>query len=281
MTKTSQASEDPLREPLLPDGCGALGDRTGVSEPRCECCDHRENPRIRNRNCAAAYAYVGQRSVRRSRLLLVHLAGERGPEDEEDDVGFDEIYARAGSDFAAVPWAELVAHPSLVGWLDREPPPSGVPALVVGCGLGDDAEELARRGLGVTAFDVSPTAINWCRKRFPGSAVEYEVADLFGLPDAWRDAFDLVVEIRTLQSLPPWRRAVAVGAIAATVRHGGRVFVRCLARADDDPLGSRPWPVSRRELAAFVDAGLAEVELVERPAESGRGRSLTAVYVRP
>ncbi len=211
----------------------------------------------------------------------MRLAGERGPEDEEDDVGFDEIYARAGSDFAAVPWAELVAHPSLVGWLDRERPPSGGPALVVGCGLGDDAEELARRGLRVTAFDVSRTAIGWCRKRFPGSAVEYEVADLFGLPDAWRDAFDLVVEIRTLQSLPPWRRAVAVGAIAATVRHGGRVFVRCLARADDDPLGSRPWPVSRRELAAFVDAGLAEVELVERPAESGRGRSLTAVYVRP
>jgi len=215
----------------------------------------------------------------RSTLLLV-LAGEHGAEREVNDVGFDEIYARARSDFAAVPWAELVAHPALVASLDRQPPSLGRAALVIGCGLGDDAEELARRGFRVTAFDVSPTAIDWCRERFPASSVEYEVADLFGLPDAWRDAFDLVVEIRTLQSLPPSRRAVAVAAIAATVRRGGRVFVRCLARADDDRWGSRPWPVSRRELAAFVDAGLAEVELVERPAESGRGRSLTAVYVR-
>jgi SAM-dependent methyltransferase len=210
----------------------------------------------------------------------VRPAGQHGAHAEGEEVGFDEIYARAGSDFAAVPWAELVAHPALVAWLDRQPAQHGRLALVVGCGLGDDAEELARRGLRVTAFDVSPTAIDWCRRRFPASSVEYEVADLFALPDAWRDAFDLVVEIRTLQSLPPSQRDAAVKAIAATVRHGARVFVRCLARADDDPLGTRPWPVSRRELAAFVDAGLTEVELVGRPAESGRGPSLTAVYGR-
>jgi SAM-dependent methyltransferase len=207
--------------------------------------------------------------------------GEDGADADEGDVGFEEIYARAGSDFAAVPWAELVAHPALVAWLDRQPPPSGRRALVVGCGLGDDAEELARRGLRVTAFDVSPTAIDWCHKRFPGSTVEYEVADLFDLPRAWSEAFDLVVEIRTLQSLPPARRAVAVVAITATVARGGRVFVRCLARADDDPEGSRPWPVSRSELGAFVNAGLDEVELVARSAESGRGPSFTAVFARP
>jgi hypothetical protein len=132
----------------------------------------------------------------------------------------------------------------------------------------------------VTAFDVSPTAIHWCRERFPGSAVHYEVADLFGLPDLWRVAFDVVVEIRTLQSLPPSQRAAAAAAIAATVRRGGWLFVRCLARDEDEACSSRPWPVSRRELQAFVDAGLAEVEFLERQAESGRGRSFTAVYAR-
>lgn len=89
---------------------------------------------------------------------------------------FEEIYARAGDDLTSVPWARFAPHPLLVMWLDSAGSPglpasrsfAGCEALVVGCGLGDDAEELARRGYAVTAFDVSPTAITRCRERFPG-----------------------------------------------------------------------------------------------------------------
>ena len=151
---------------------------------------------------------------------------------------------------------------------------------MVGCGLGDDAEELSRRGWRVTAFDVAPTAIARCRHWFPDSAVDYRVADLFALPGEWREAFDLVVEIRTLQSLPVQQRRGAARAIAGAVRPGGRVFVRCLARGKGEPVAARPWPVSRRELAAFTDAGLAELEFREEPAAAGRGRSFTVVYGR-
>ena len=136
-------------------------------------------------------------------------------------------------------------------WLDQQPPPAGDRALVIGCGLGDDAEEAARRGYRVTAFDLSPTAIRHCQERFPRSAVDYQVADLFQLPSAWTAAFRLAVEIRTLQSLPLPQRADATAAIAATVRPGGRVFVHCLARDDDEPPVSRPWPVSPGELSGF------------------------------
>ena len=115
---------------------------------------------------------------------------------------FEEIYVQAGRDFTAIPWAALAPHPALVAWLDRRPPPAGDPALIVGCGLGDDAEEAARRGYQVTAFDLSPTAIGDCRDRFPGSAVDYQVADLFQLAAGWAARFALAVEIRTLQSLP-------------------------------------------------------------------------------
>ena len=198
-----------------------------------------------------------------------------------DEIGFEEIYARAGPDFGAIPWAALTPHPALVEWLDRQPPPHGRAALVIGCGLGDDAEEASRRGYRVTAFDLSPTAVNRCRQRFPGTAVDYQVADLLALPGRWNSAFDLVVEIRTLQSLPPSQRAEAASAIAWTVRPGGRVFVRCLARDDDEPQASRPWPLSRRELEAFTDAGLHQAGLLDQPAGPARGRSFTAVYVRP
>ena len=136
------------------------------------------------------------------------------------------------------------------GRQDRHSPPGrhGQPdpqapertALIVACGLGDDAEEVSRRGYQVTAFDLVPAAIGHCRERFPGSAVSYQVADLFRLPGGWSRAFYLVVEIRTLQSLPLAQRADAAAIIAGTVRPGGRLFVHGLGRADGDPPGSRP-----------------------------------------
>ena len=197
------------------------------------------------------------------------------------EISFEEIYLRAGRDFGAIPWAALAPHPALVAWLDAGYVPPVGRTLIVGCGLGDDAEEAARRGYQVTAFDLSPTAIRDCQQRFPGSAVDYQVADLFRLPASWQAAFGLVVEIRTLQSLPLAQRADAAAAIAATVRPGGWLFVHCLARDDDEPAAGRPWPVSRRELHAFTGAGLRQAQFRDQPAGPGQPRSFTVSYTRP
>lgn len=56
--------------------------------------------------------------------------------------------------------------PSLVHWLVKNLG-EGLSAVVVGCGLGDDAEALAAAGFAVTAFDVSGSAIAWAKERFP------------------------------------------------------------------------------------------------------------------
>jgi SAM-dependent methyltransferase len=204
---------------------------------------------------------------------------------EEDDGElrfFDGIYVLAEGNADAVPWASLAAHPALVQWLDGESTvPPGHRALVVGCGLGDDAEELARRGYEVTAFDLSPAAIDWCGQRFPNSAVDYEAADLFGLPTEWAGAFDLVVEIKTLQSLLPSSRDAAAAALAATLRPGGRLFVHCLAGRDYERANTRPWPVSRADLGAFVEAGLAEVELSEDHLGRSGELCFRVIYQRP
>jgi 2-polyprenyl-3-methyl-5-hydroxy-6-metoxy-1,4-benzoquinol methylase len=203
-------------------------------------------------------------------------------EDGEELRFFEGIYMLAEGNADAVPWASLAAHPALVQWLDGESTVlPGQRALVVGCGLGDDAEELARRGYAVTAFDLSPTAIDWCGQRFPNSVVDYEVADLFGLPAEWAGAFDLVVEIKTLQSLLPSSRDAAAAALAAMLRPGGRLFVHCLAGRDYERANTRPWPVSRAGLHAFVDGGLVEIEL--REDHLGRSGELCfrAIYRRP
>jgi SAM-dependent methyltransferase len=185
---------------------------------------------------------------------------------------FEEIYACAGDDLASVPWARLAPHPLLLLWLDSPDWPGdrqarhadGGEALVIGCGLGDDAEELARRGYAVTAFDISPTAIARCRERFPQSPVDYRVADVLSLPGEWQGRFGLAVEINTIQSLPRADRTAATAAIAGTLAAGGVLFVRCLAGGEDEPDGlERPWPVRRSELAGFTAAGLTEVDLID------------------
>ena len=197
----------------------------------------------------------------------------------EPERPFEEIYARASEDLASIPWASLAPHPALMAWLGRRPMISGE-AVVVGCGLGDDAEALSRFGYQVSAFDIAPTAIAHCRQRFPNSSVDYRVADLFDLPDGWRQRFDLVVEIRTLQSLPVEQRPDATAAICGLVAAGGVVWVRCLAREDQEQLTQRPWPVSRAELRAFQDAGLRELEFQHERATPGGSSSLTVVYQR-
>jgi SAM-dependent methyltransferase len=196
---------------------------------------------------------------------------------------FETIYAQAGDDLTGIPWATLRPMPALVAWLDRQPPASGQTALVVACGLGDDAEEVSRRGYRVTAFDLVPAAIAHCRARFPGSAVDYQVADVFARPARWDQSFDLVVEVRTLQSLPVPQRPRAAASVAAAVAPGGRVFLHGLARRDDEPPGRRPWPISPKDLTAFTTAGLTETELTVRPNSPGRDHQYVfdAVYTRP
>jgi SAM-dependent methyltransferase len=170
---------------------------------------------------------------------------------------FEQLYARAAADPAQIPWADLCPNPSLVAWLDRDQPVGrGQRALVVGCGLGDDAEELARRGYRVTAFDISPAAIAWCRRRFPDSAVEYQTVDAMQPPARWRQQFDLIVEIYTLQALPPAPRAQAAAGIAACLAAGGTLLVIARGRdAADDP-GAMPWPLTRDDFAPLAAAGL-------------------------
>jgi SAM-dependent methyltransferase len=180
-----------------------------------------------------------------------------------DAVGwFDRLYDEAAGDAGAVPWADLRVNPGYAGWAERRALAGrGKRAADIGCGLGDNAEDLAARGFEVVAFDVSPTAIDWCKRRHRASRVRYAVADLFALPAAWRRTMDFVLETYTIQVLQGQARARAVDCIADLVAPGGTLLVVARGRDDGDAPGEMPWPLVRAELDGFVRAGLELVGL--------------------
>ncbi|NEU84709.1 class I SAM-dependent methyltransferase, partial [Nostoc sp. UIC 10630] len=125
--------------------------------------------------------------------LHVKQLASAAQQKSEPSAWFEVLYAEAQGDTTHIPWAKLAPHPYLQDWLtNHQPFASQQKALVIGCGLGDDAEALANLGFEVTAFDISPTAIAWCQERFPNSTVNYVVADLFAVPAQWHQAFDFV-----------------------------------------------------------------------------------------
>lgn len=175
----------------------------------------------------------------------------------------------------------MVSNPNLVELLDQQASVGSGLALKVGSGLGDDAEELARRGFETTAFDISTSAIERSRTRFPSSPVSYLVADLSSAPDEWRGRFDLVLESYTLQVLPPDLRARAIDAIASFVAPADTLLVIARRREHKEPAGKMPWPLTKEDLAVFQTHELNETSFEDyMDDEKPPVRSFRAAYHR-
>jgi SAM-dependent methyltransferase len=178
---------------------------------------------------------------------------------------FEPLYAAAAAGQAVVPWDRGIPHPLLVAWAHaRGLQGAGRPALVVGCGLGEDAEFVASLAFDTVAFDVSKSAIRAARRRFPDSAVHYVTADLLDPPPSWRHAFDLVVESMTLQALPDPPRRHAIPNVGHLVGAGGTLLA--IARARDEgsePDDGPPWSLTRAEIDALTVTGLRPVLIEE------------------
>jgi SAM-dependent methyltransferase len=176
---------------------------------------------------------------------------------------FDRLYMESARDGFAISWVDLAPNRFLVEWLKGRPTPPRGRAMVVGCGYGDDAELLAELGLDVVAFDVSATAIDRCRSRFPSSRVEYLVADVLAPHPEWTGAFDFVFEAYTVQVLLGAARLACARSIGGMVGPGGSLLVVARSRRPEDPEGLMPWPLTRAELDAFLVPGLALADLTE------------------
>ncbi|MGA1391750.1 MAG: class I SAM-dependent methyltransferase [Phycisphaerales bacterium] len=194
-------------------------------------------------------------------------------------VDFDRIYAEASGDASRIPWTRGGPDPGLIAWLDSEASSSlraGCRAIVPGCGLGDDARELLRRGFDVTAFDFSGEAIAWAKRLDPTISDRFVEADLFSPRPGWLRRFDLVADCFCLQSMPATRHEAAMAALANLLAPRGVLVVcgRCGERPAAEVEGP-PWPVMPQELEALARrAGLLPLAPVATGIEGGRLRGV-------
>lgn len=138
---------------------------------------------------------------------------------------YEDFYRGAGPfegvTFGAVPWDIAAPQPFVVA--AEAAGRLGGRVLDTGCGLGDNAIHLARRGHRVTAVDVSPTAIAKATERAATAEVEVD----FRVADAARDTaagpFDSVLDSGMFENLEPAQRVPYLSALRRAVVPGGHL----------------------------------------------------------
>lgn len=209
---------------------------------------------------------------------------------------FEEVYKEAAGDNQKISWADLEPNRFLQDWAERSGlRGDGRKALVVGCGLGDDAVYLDDRGFDVTAFDISQTAIEWAKRIHADRDIKFEAMDLFSPPPEWTvtknpvatapgsdGGFDLVLEVYTIQPLPLDIRPKVIDSIAAFTKPGGELVVVTRGREDDEEPDKLPWPLSRIDLKRFEENGLVQQHFeIQQGDEEDPMQRFVVVYRRP
>lgn len=200
------------------------------------------------------------------------LRAQLGVKENTPNDWFEDLYANADEAGAGVPWANMAPHPLFQKWLDHHHVDGiGKRALVIGCGMGDDAIALEGCGFEVTAFDVSESAIALCERRFPNSQVQFVTADLLaGIPQ-WKHHFDFVLEIFTIQALPPKYEDTLFTHVADLVApNGALLMVTEIQQAPRTFEMGPPWLLNTNYIDAFEKRGLTlDHQITNHPPEMG------------
>ncbi|MDP3377421.1 MAG: methyltransferase domain-containing protein [Brevundimonas sp.] len=151
------------------------------------------------------------------------------------------------------PWDKGSPAPPLVAWLSQNSPPGR--ALVPGCGLGHDVAHLLSVGIDAYGLDLSPTAIERAKARYPAHHDRFWLGDLFALPPHQAGPFDLLFEHTCLCALPPELRPAYADTAARLLRPGGRLIGIWFIDPDmSDGETGPPFGISLPELTALFPA---------------------------
>ncbi len=192
---------------------------------------------------------------------------------------FNDLYKKNKNTQENIPWARLTTNPLLENYLLTSEEHKGK-ALVIGCGLGDDAIALEKAGFDVIAIDVSQAALDLARERFPQSKVEFIKQDIFDMPKMYYEYFDFVFESSTIQSLPIEFRERMIKAIANCVAKNAHLLL--IAYKKENKFTGPPWPLTIDEVNLFQKYGLKELSHKLRKEESKISNTrFEVLYVKP
>jgi SAM-dependent methyltransferase len=126
--------------------------------------------------------------------------------------------------------------------------------LDAGCGTGEHALELARRGFRTSGVDSSPTAIRIARTKAAerGLRPEFQVADALRLETLGR-RFDTVLDCGLFHVFDDDDRRRYVDSLGTVLNPGGRYLLLCFS--DSEPRGGGPRRVSELEIRQSFRSG--------------------------
>ena len=177
---------------------------------------------------------------------------------EDSNKFFEDIYKQSSGDKEKIPWANMQADSFLTEYLEMHLGEGK--AIVIGCGLGDDALALEEAGFDVTAIDISETAIKWCQERYDYTNINFFVQDIFNLPADMLEQYDFIFESRTIQSLPLIHRDKIISCISSLMAPKAKALVIANGKQEGEKFEGPPWPLEYNELRLFENYGCKELE---------------------
>lgn len=180
---------------------------------------------------------------------------------DQSDNFFENVYQNADkNDLSSIPWATLKPNRHLEAYLKKHETVQSKSALVIGCGLGDDAHALAEAGYSVDAIDISQTAISIAKERFGSEDIAFCIEDIFFLPKEMSGKYDLVFESRTIQSLHPEHKKQLMQIIAGLLAPQGELLLHANIQDDVHSFCGPPWPLYRSDLQVFKEHDLEVIQ---------------------
>lgn len=156
------------------------------------------------------------------------------------------------------PWEAGRPQPAVVRLCDRGA--FAGPVLDAGCGSGENALEIAARGIEVTGVDVAPTAIRQARDKATsrGIAATFLVADALQLHRLGR-TFPSVLDCGLFHTFDDDERRAYVESLATVTARGSVLHLLCVS--DATPGNGGPRHVSQAEVRESFHAGWTVVSI--------------------
>lgn len=125
-------------------------------------------------------------------------------------------------------WDRGDVSPALFTWLDQGAFDGVNTVLIPGCGRGYEVLELAKRGLGVTALDLAPSAIAHLNQALASSGVQANTACVNMFEYTAEQAFDVVYEQTCLCAIEPSQRQAYADAVYCWLKPQGKLLLNMM-----------------------------------------------------